>query len=196
MLDAWITLHLNLSDPVRSQVHHLTTSFTKWEELQRLFKPISLTSIMLHLTSIVNVCYDESTKFEEFVATKSEHNWMLGELGRTSLLDSYIAIFVCSSFPDHLKQTIAHIPDDKIMTDQIVSIIRSQQQESLIQTMQSSPSSESALLGQQGKHAKKCDFQPCKIPGTGDKDPYTQWAHCEHCEHRQHVALMHPVGTL
>ena len=124
-LDTWITLHLNLSDPVRSQVHHLMTSFTKWEELQRLFKPISLTSITLHLTSIINICYDKSTKFEEFVATKLEHNWMLGELGGISLPNSYIAIFVHSGPPDRLKQTIAHIPDNKIMTSQIVNIIHS-----------------------------------------------------------------------
>ena len=164
-LDAWITLHLNFSDSVCSQVRHLTTSFAKWEELQRLFKPISLTSITLHLTSIVNVRYDESTKFEDFVATKSEHNWMLGELGGTSLPDSYIAIFIRSGLPDHLKNSVAHISDDKITTDQLVNIIRSRQQESLIQTMQSSTSSESTLLGRQGKYAKKQDFQPCKIAG-------------------------------
>ena len=32
-LNTWIALHLNLSDSVRSQVCHLTTSFAKWEEL-------------------------------------------------------------------------------------------------------------------------------------------------------------------
>ena len=158
-------IHLNFSDSVRSQVRHLPTSFAKWEELQRLFKPISLTSITLHLTSIVNVRYDESTKFEDFVALKSEHNRMLGELGGTSLPDSYIAIFIRSGLPDHLKAAVAHISDDKITTDQLVNIIRSRQQESIIQTMQSSPSSESALLGRQGKYVKKRDFQPCRITG-------------------------------
>ena len=171
-LDAWIALHLNLSDGVRSQVRHLATSFAKWEELQRLFKPVSLTSITLHLTSIVNICYDESTKFEDFVATKCEHNWMFSELGGMSLLDSYIAIFIHSGLPDHLKQTITHIPDNTITTDQIINIICSRQQESLIQMMQSSPSSESALLGRQGKNAKKRDFQPCKIPGCPRPDTH------------------------
>ena len=137
-LDTWIALHLNLSDSVCSQVRHLTTSFAKWEELQRLFKLVSLTSITLHLTLIVNVCYDESMKFEEFIATKSEHNRMLRELGGTSLPDSYITIFVRSGLPNHLKQTVTHIPDDTITTDQIVNIIRSRQQESL--TLGTNPS--------------------------------------------------------
>ena len=98
---------------------------------------------MLHLTSIINVCYDKTTKFEDFVVMKSEHNQMLGELNSMSLPDSYIAIFIRSGLPDHLKQTIAHILDDKITTDQIINIIHSRQQESIIQMMQSSPHSES-----------------------------------------------------
>jgi len=96
-LDAWISLHLNLSDTVRSQVRHLTTSHAKWAELKKRFKPASATSITLHLTSIVNIRYDESTKFEDFVATKCEHNRLLGELGGNSLPDSYIAILIRSS---------------------------------------------------------------------------------------------------
>ena len=49
LLDAWIALHLNLSDSIRSQVRHLTTSFAKWQELQQLFKPVSLTSEPIQL---------------------------------------------------------------------------------------------------------------------------------------------------
>ena len=145
-LDAWISLHLNLSDSVRGQVHHLTTSNDKWKELKKLFKPTSVTSITLHLTSIVNVRFDELMKFEDFVASKCEHNRLLGELGGKSLLDSYITILIRSGLPDHLKQTVTHIPDNTITTDQIVNIIRSCQQESMINTMQSS-SSDTALLG-------------------------------------------------
>ena len=164
-LDAWISLHLNLSDAVRSQVRHLATSHEKWAELKKLFKPTSATSITLHLTSIVNVRFDESTKFEDFVASKCEHNRLLGELGGKSLPDSYIAILIRSGLPEHLKQTIAHIPDDTITTDQIVNIIRSRQQESMINNMQSSPS-DTALLGHYNKtKQKKRDFQPCKTPG-------------------------------
>jgi len=164
-LDSWIALHLNLSDAVRSQVRHLVTSHAKWAELKKLFKPTSATSITLHLTSIVNVRFDESMKFEDFVASKCEHNRLLGELGGKSLPDSYIAILIRSGLPEHLKQTVAHIPDDTITTDQIVNIIRSRQQESMINTMQASPS-DTALLGHHNKSKqKKRDFQPCKTPG-------------------------------
>jgi len=164
-LDAWISLHLNLSDSVHGQVRHLATSNDKWKELKKLFKPTSATSITLHLTSIVNVRFDESTKFEDFVASKCEHNRLLGELGGKSLPDSYIAILIRSGLPDHLKQTVAHIPDNTITTDQIVDIIRSRQQESMINTMQSS-SSDTALLGHHNRSKqKKHDFQPCKTPG-------------------------------
>jgi len=164
-LDAWISLHLNLSEAVRGQVRHLSKSNDKWKELKKLFKPTSVTSITLHLTSIINIRFDESTKFEDFVASKCEHNRLLGELGGQSLPDSYIAILIRSGLPEHLKQTVAHIPDDKISTDQIVNIIRSRQQESMIQTMQSS-SSDTALLGHHNRSKqKKRDFQPCKTPG-------------------------------
>ena len=130
-LDSWITLHLNLSEQVQSQVGHLETSNEIWLKLKKLFKPHSNTSITLHLTSIVNIRYDESVKFEEFVASKREHNRLLKELGGTSLPDSYIAILIRSSLPDNLKQTVAHIPDDTISTDQLVNVIRSRQQESM-----------------------------------------------------------------
>ena len=159
--DSWISLHLGLSDMVRGQVRHLLTSYEKWAELERKFKPASTTSITLHLTSIVNVRYDESTKFEDFVASKCEHNRLLGELGGTTLPDSYIAIFICSSLPDNLKQYVAHIPDDTITTDQLVNIIRSREQESIMQTMQSS-SSDTALFGHRNKGKKKQDFKPCE----------------------------------
>ena len=162
-IDAWISMHLGLSDAVSSQVRHLTTSNEKWEELKKLFKPASATSITLHLTSIINVRFDESTKFEEFVATKREHNRLLGELGGQSLPDSYIAILIRSGLPENLKQYVAHLPDDTITTDQLINIIRSRQQESLIQTMQST--SESALLGRhQNQLKKKRDYEPCKTP--------------------------------
>ena len=163
-LDAWIALHLNLSDSVRSQVRHLATSHEKWNELKKLFKPTSATSITLHLTSIVNVRFDESTKFEDFVASKCEHNRLLGELGGQSLPDSYIAIFIRSGLPDHLKQYVAHIPDNTITTDQLVDIIRSQQQESIIQTMQASPS-DIALFGKPNKPKKRQEREPCRTPG-------------------------------
>ena len=101
-LDAWISLHLNLSDAVCSQVRHLTTSHEKWAELKKLFKPTSATSITLHLTSIVNIRFDESMKFEDFVASKSKHNRLLGELGGKSLPDSYIAILIHSGLPENL----------------------------------------------------------------------------------------------
>ena len=123
-LDAWISLHLNLSDAIRSQVRHLTSSHAKWMELKKRFKLTSATSITLHLTSIVNIRYDESVKFEDFMASKCEHNRLLGELGGQSLPDSYVAILIRSSLPEHLKQTVAHIPDDTITTDQLVNIIR------------------------------------------------------------------------
>ena len=122
-LDSWIWLHFNLSDNVRSQVRHLNTSCERWNELKKLFKPTSATSITLHLTSIVNVRFDESVKFEDFVASKREHNRLLGELGGQILPDSYIAILIRSGLPDHLKQTVAHIADDTITTDNLVNII-------------------------------------------------------------------------
>ena len=122
-LDSWIWLHFNLSDNVRSQVRHLTTSCERWNELKKLFKPTSATSITLHLTSIVNVRFDESIKFEDFVASKREHNRLLGELSGQTLPDSYIAIFIRSGLPDHLKQSVAHITDDTITTDALVNII-------------------------------------------------------------------------
>ena len=158
-LDSWIALHLNLSDTVRSQVRHLATSHAKWAELKKLFKPTSATSITLHLTSIINICFDELMKFEDFVVSKCEHNQLLGELGGKSLPDSYITILIRSGLPEHLKQSIAHIPDDTITTDQIVNIIRSRQQESMINTMQASPS-DTALLGHHKSKQKKRDFQP------------------------------------
>ena len=163
-LNAWITLHLNLSEKAQSQVSHLTTSNEIWLELKKLFKPPSTTSVTLHLTSIVNLRFDESTKFEDFVAQKREHNRLLGELGGTSLPDSYIAIFIRSGLPDHLKQFVAHVADDMITTDQLVNIIRARQQESQIQIMQSTPS-DIALVGQHKARPKKHDFQPCKISG-------------------------------
>jgi len=95
---------------------------------------------------------------------KCEHNRLLRELGGKSLPDSYIAILICSGLPEHLKQSIAHIPDNTITTDQIVNIIRSRQQESMINTMQASPS-DNALLGHHKSKQKKHNFQPCKTPG-------------------------------
>ena len=170
-LDAWIWLHFNLSDSVRSQVRHLATSHDKWNELKKLFKPTSATSITLHLTSIVNVRFDESTKFEDFVASKCEHNRLLGELGGKSLPDSYVAILIRSGLPENLKQTVAHIPDDTITTDQLVNIIRARQQESIIHTMQAS-SSDIALFGQSKTKQKKRNFQSCKTPGCPKPDTH------------------------
>ena len=94
-----------------------------WLKLKKLFKPHSNTSITLHLTSIINTCYDESVKFEEFIASKCEHNRLLRALGGESLPDSYIAILIRSGLPKHLKQTVLHILDDMISTDQLVNII-------------------------------------------------------------------------
>lgn len=108
----------------------------------------------LHLTSIVNIHYDKSVKFEEFMASKHEHNHLLKELGRTSLSNSYIAILIHSSLPKHLKQTVAHIPDDTISTDQLVNMIQSCQQELMIQNMQST-SSNTALFRRQSKQKKR-----------------------------------------
>ena len=133
VLDAWIWLHFNLSDNVRSQVRHLKTSHEKWDELKKLFKPTI--SITFHLTSIINVRFDESMKFGEFVAGKREHNRLLGELGGQTLPDSYIAIIIRSRLPKHLKQAVAHLPDDTITTDNLVDIIRSRQRESIIRTL-------------------------------------------------------------
>ena len=166
-LNSWISLHLGLSDAVHSQVQHLQTSYEKWAELEKKFKPASTTSITLHLTSIVNVRYDESTKFEDFVASKCKHNRLLGELGGTTLPDSYIAIFIRSSLPDNLKQYVAHIPDDTITTDQLVNIICSRKQESIMQTMQAS-SSDTALFGHRNKGRKKQDFKPCENPNCNN----------------------------
>jgi len=164
-LDAWIALQLNLSEQVQSQVTHLVTSNEIWLELKKLFKPASATSITLHLTSIVNTRFDESIKFEDFVASKREHNRMLGDLGGSSLPDAYIAIIIRSGLPSHLKTAVAHISDDTISTDQLVNIIRAQQQESIINTMQSPPS-DTALYGRQNKpNQKKRNFEACKIPG-------------------------------
>jgi len=164
-IDAWIIIHLNLSERPQSQVRHLRTSHERWTELNKLYKPKSTTSITLHLTSIVNVCFDESVKFEDFVATKCEHNRQLGELGGQSLPDSYVAILIRSGLPELLKRTVSHISDDEITTDQLVNIIRAHQQESMINTMQSS-SSDTALLGRQNKqNQKKRNFEPCKISG-------------------------------
>ena len=166
-LDRWISLHLSLSNVVRGQVWHLKTSYEKWAELEKKFKPASMTSITLHLTSIVNVHYDESTKFEDFVASKCEHNRLLGELSGTTLPDSYIAIFIRSSLPDNLKQYVAHIPDDMITADQLINIIHSRKQESIMQTMQAS-SSDTALFGHRNKGRKKQDFKPCENPNCNN----------------------------
>ena len=54
-LDTWIWLHFNLSDSVCSQVRHLNTSCERWNELKKLFKPTSATSITLHLLSSTSV---------------------------------------------------------------------------------------------------------------------------------------------
>ena len=108
-LDAWISLHLNLSDQIRSQVRQQKTSNAKWEELKKLFKPTSKTSITLHLTSIVNIRYDETTKFEDFVASKREHNRLLGELGGDSLPDVNWALFLTSQ-PISVLTTSARLP--------------------------------------------------------------------------------------
>lgn len=164
-LDTWIILHLNLSDSVNSQVRHLTSAHDKWTVLVGRYRPTSSTSITLHLTSIVNIRFDESTTtFEDFVASKCEHNRMIGELGGQSMPDSHVAILIRSGLPDHLKQYVAHLTDDTISTDQLVNIIRSRQQESAILTMQNS-TSDTALYGHQNKSKKKRDLQPCKTPG-------------------------------
>ena len=123
-LDALILLFLNLSDPVDNQVRHLTTSHDKWIKLKNLFGPTS-TSITFHLLSTVNIHFDESIEFEDFVTNKREHNRLLGELGGTSLPDSYIAILIRSGLPERLKQTVAHIPDGTITTEQLIDVIRS-----------------------------------------------------------------------
>jgi len=164
-LDAWIALQLNLSEQVQSQVTHLITSNKIWLKLKKLFKPASTTSITLHLTSIVNIRFDESTKFEDFVVSKHEHNRMLGDLGGQSLPDSYIAIIIRSGLPNLLKQAVSHISDDTITTDQLINIIHARQQESIINTMQSPPSN-TALYGCQNKpNQKKRNIKPCKIQG-------------------------------
>jgi hypothetical protein len=164
-IDSFIQLNMGLSNEVRSQVRHLHTSSERWLKLKKLYQPTSATSITLHLTSIVNVRFDDSTKFEDFVAGKREHNHLLGELGGQSLPDSYIAILIRSGLPEHLHQTVAHIADDKITTDQLVNIVRSRQQESMINTMQTS-SSDTTLFGRKGKpNQKKRDFQPCRTAG-------------------------------
>src|SRR6266478_552626 len=164
-LDAWIGLNLKLSPTVKSKVRHLKTLNEIWEELKKLFMPTSATDMTLHLISIIHSRYDETMEFDEFVTTKCEHNRLLGELGSISLPDTYIAIIVRASLPDHLKQLVSHISGDKLSTDQLITIIRSRQQESQIQTMQSS-SSDTALLGRpQHQLRKKPSFEPCKTPG-------------------------------
>ena len=132
--------------------------------MKKLFKPTSTTSITLHLTLIVNVCFDESTKFKDFVASKCKHNCLLREVGGQSLLDSYIAIFIHSGLPDHLKQYVAHILDNTITAGQLVDIIHSHQQESIIQTMQSSLS-DVMLFSKPNKPKKKQEHEPCCTPG-------------------------------
>ena len=111
------------------------TSHEKWNELKKLFKPTSATSITLYLTSIVNIRFDESMKFEEFMAAKHEHNRLLRELGGETLPDSYIAILIRSGLPENFKQAIAHLPDDTITTDNLVNIICSRQQESIVRNV-------------------------------------------------------------
>ena len=165
-LDAFIVMNLNLLERLQSQVRHLPTSHERWTELNKLYKPKSTTSITLHLTSIVNVCYDGSVKFEDFVADKCEHNRLLKELGGQSLPDSYIAILIRSGLPKNLKQTVAHLSDDTITTDELVNIIRSGQQELIIGEMQTSTSSDAALYGRHNKpNQKKPNHEPCRTPG-------------------------------
>ena len=170
-LNAWIWLHFNLSDSIHSQVQHLATSYNKWNKLKKLFKPTSATSITLHLASIVNVRFDELTKFEDFMASKCEHNRLLGELGSKSLPDSYITILICSGLPENLKQSVTHIADDTITTDQLVNIICVRQQESMIHTMQAS-SSDVALFSQSKIKQRKHNFQPCKTPSCPKPDTH------------------------
>lgn len=170
LLNTWITLHLHLSEQVQSQFGHLETSHQIWLKLKKMFKPQSNTSITLHLTSIIKLSYNKLVKFEDFIASKHEHNHLLKELGGTSLPDSYITILICSGLPEHLKQTVTHISDDLILTDQLVNIICSHQQESLINTMQTSPS-DTALFGcQNNTKLKKWDFQLCRTPGCPKPD--------------------------
>ena len=122
-LDLWIQLSMNLSDGVWNQVRHLATSNEQWLELEKLYRPA--TTISFHFLSIINVRFDGSTRFEDFVASKREHNRLLGELGGHILPDTYIAIIIRYGFPEHLHKTVAHIPDDEITTYQLVDIIRS-----------------------------------------------------------------------
>ena len=164
VLDSWIILHLNLLDSVNSQVWHLMKSHKCWTKLKKLFKLTSTTSITLHLTSIINICFNESTKFEDFMVSKCKHNQMIGELGGQSLPDSHIAILICCGLPEHLRQQVAHLMDDAITTDQLINIIRSHQQQSEIQTMQAS-TSDTTLYSCQNKSKKKHNLQPCKTPG-------------------------------
>ena len=122
-IDKWISLNLTLTPDVRGQVLHIPTSHEKWTKLKEMFKPASSTSIALHLISIINCTYDESTSFDTFVAEKHNHNRKLGELGGTMLPDNYIAILIRAGLPDNLRQTVAHLPDDKISTQEIINII-------------------------------------------------------------------------
>jgi len=93
-INKWISLNLTLTPDVRGQVLHIPTSHEKWMKLKEMFKPASSTSITLHLISIVNCTYNESTSFNTFIAKKHNHNHKLGELGGTMLPDNYIAILI------------------------------------------------------------------------------------------------------
>ena len=164
ILDDWVWLQFTLAPDIFLKVSGLGSSHEKWDKLKKLYKPIPQTSITHHLNWIVNVPYDQSIKFEDFVARKCEHNRLLGEIGGHALPDSYIAILIRSGLPENLKQTVAHIPDDTIGTDQLVKTIQSRYPELPIYPMRSSPL-DTAFFGPayNGKQNRR-DLPMCENP--------------------------------
>jgi hypothetical protein len=134
-----------------------------WLKLKKRFMPTSTTSLTLHFLSILHAQYDESIEFEDFVASKRENNRLLGELGWVSLLDPYITVAIRAGLPNHLKQVVAHLADNKITTETIIHLICSHRQESQISIMQTA--SNTALYGRPNKPKHKREFQPCRTPG-------------------------------
>jgi hypothetical protein len=53
-LNAWVTMHVNLSKAIFSQVQHCTMSNKMWLELKKRFMPTSTTSLTLHFLSILH----------------------------------------------------------------------------------------------------------------------------------------------
>jgi len=175
-LDKWISINLTVSQDICGRLRHLSTSHEKWTELKKWFQPASSTSIMLHLTSIVNACFDQSTTFENFVTEKHEHNNRLKELGGTSLPDNYLAILIRTGLPDDLRQTVAHLPDDKISTQDLINIVTAHSNETLIQNTQASPPNPALLGRHRNRPGDKPKFEPCKTVGCPrPKTHPTEW---------------------